>query len=224
MLRGSGLREEAGLHGYRYRDYPPYEVISNNYITADELLEINDIEECLNLFYNSGRLASTMKYIYNTLNNNENPECDSFGFYKSLAYYMRVKGHLDKPIKASKTYSVLHRFLEDKFPYLVNGAIEYMRLDYYKSMKNTAIPAFLLKDQFFTGRKARYKWMDENREILERALPRLLKIPLEKIMHQIHVSSFKFPDKTGDSGDCIAAVDFGDICPVTGLARSYILK
>lgn len=50
MLRGSSLKEEAVSHGYSYRDYPPYEVISNNYITTDELLEISDIEACLNLF------------------------------------------------------------------------------------------------------------------------------------------------------------------------------
>jgi len=224
MLKGCGLKEEAGFHGYRYRDYPPYEVISNNYITADELLEINDIEECLNLFYNSGRLVSTMKYIYDTLSEHKSLECDPFGFYKSLAYSMRTKGYLDKPVKASKIYFILYRFLEDEFPYLAQGAVEYMRLDYYRSMKNTAVPAFLSKDPVFTGRKARHKWLIENREKLEKVLPRLLKIPLEEIMHQIHVSSFKFADKTGDSGDCVIAVDFGDICPVTGLAHAYLLK
>ncbi|MDI9483247.1 MAG: DUF4080 domain-containing protein [Bacillota bacterium] len=223
MLRGSSLKEEAVSHGYSYRDYPPYEVISNNYITTDELLEISDIEACLNLFYNSGRLVSTMKYIYNALKN-KNLECDPFEFYRALASSMRIKGYLDKSVKASNTYFIMYRFIEEKFPYLTQDAVEYMRLDYYRSMKNTAVPAFMPDVPVYEGRKAKHKWLAENRKKLEKALPRLLEIPLEKIMHQIHVSSFKFVDKSGDFKDCVIAVDFGDICPVTGLARAYLLK
>ncbi|NLM27408.1 MAG: DUF4080 domain-containing protein [Clostridiaceae bacterium] len=224
ILRGSRLKEEAGSHGYRYRDYPPYEVISNNYITADELLEIGGIEACLNLFYNSGRLVSTMKYIYNALKKHEKPECDPFGFYRALARYMRMKGHLDSPVKASKTYFILYKFLEEKFPHLAKEAVEYMRFDYYTSMKNTAVPAFLSKGSVHAGRKTRYKWIAENREKLEKILPRLSEIPLEEIMHQIHASSFKFANETGSMTDCVMAFDFGDMCPVTGLARSYRIE
>lgn len=224
ILRGSALKEETCSHGYSYRDYPPYEVISNDYITMHELLEISDIEACLNLFYNSGRLVSTLKYIYNALNNHENAQCDPFGFYRTLACHMRMKGYLDKSVKASNTYFIMYRFLEENFPHLLEGAVEYMRLDYYRSMKNTAVPAFLQETPVFAGRKTRHKWLAENREKLEKALPRLLEIPLEKIMNEIHVSSFKFPDETVDFKDCVIAFDFGDICPVTGLARSYRLE
>ena len=224
MLRGSAIKEEAGSHGYMYRDYPPYEVISNNYITADELLEIGDIEVCLNLFYNSGRLMSTMKYIYNALKKLENEEYDPFGFYRALARHMRMKGYFDRPVRASETYFILYRFLEDRFPYLAKEAAEYMRIDYYTSMKNTAVPDFLSQGSVYTGRKARYKWIAENCEKLEKTLPRLSVMPLEEIMHQIHASSFKFTNETGSLTECVMAFDFGDICPVTGLARAYRIE
>ncbi|HEY8500887.1 MAG TPA: DUF4080 domain-containing protein, partial [Clostridia bacterium] len=131
MLRGSALKEESRSHGYSYRDYPPYEVISNDYITTHELLEISDIEAGLNLFYNSGRLVSTLKYIYNALNSHENAQCDPFGFYRTLACHMQMKGYLDKSVKASKIYFIMYKFLEDNFPPLARGAVEYMRFDYY---------------------------------------------------------------------------------------------
>ena len=31
MIKGTGVRNTAPLHGYRYKDYPPYEVLYNDY-------------------------------------------------------------------------------------------------------------------------------------------------------------------------------------------------
>ena len=98
-----------------------------------------------------------MKYIYNALKN-KNLECDPFEFYRALASSMRIKGYLDKSVKASNTYFIMYRFIEEKFPYLTQDAVEYMRLDYYRSMKNTAVPAFM-PDARFAGEKTKHKWL-----------------------------------------------------------------
>ena len=33
MIKGTGVRKTANEHGYKYKDYPPYEVLYNNYIS-----------------------------------------------------------------------------------------------------------------------------------------------------------------------------------------------
>ncbi len=38
MLKGSKIRKEADLHGYLFRDYPPYEVLSNKYMDSFEIV------------------------------------------------------------------------------------------------------------------------------------------------------------------------------------------
>ena len=32
MIKGTGVRNEADKHEYRYKDYPPYEILYNKYI------------------------------------------------------------------------------------------------------------------------------------------------------------------------------------------------
>ena len=53
MIKGTGVRKTADEHGYRYKDYPPYEVLYNDYITYAEMLKLKDIEEILEKYYNS---------------------------------------------------------------------------------------------------------------------------------------------------------------------------
>ena len=63
MLKGSPIREESQKHGYVYRDYPPYEVISNDYISMEDLMELKLTEDALDKFYNSGAFKNTLDYL-----------------------------------------------------------------------------------------------------------------------------------------------------------------
>ena len=40
MIKGTGVRNEADKHEYRYKDYPPYEILYNKYISYDALITI----------------------------------------------------------------------------------------------------------------------------------------------------------------------------------------
>lgn len=64
LLRGTGLRAGAESHGYIYDEDAPYEVISNSYITAEEIERIDDVEKALNKFWNSGRFSRTMDRLF----------------------------------------------------------------------------------------------------------------------------------------------------------------
>lgn len=65
-LKGTKISNEKSLHDYSFQQESPYEVISNKYITHDELEIIHEAEEGLEKYHNKGNFKKTMDYIFNT--------------------------------------------------------------------------------------------------------------------------------------------------------------
>lgn len=63
MLRGTALRRNAFLYDYCFDENAPYEVISNRYISKEELDRIRDVEFTLDKLWNSGRFNRTMQRV-----------------------------------------------------------------------------------------------------------------------------------------------------------------
>jgi len=63
LLKGSGIRREYQKYGYKFRQYPPYEVLSNAYLSFGDIIKLKKIEELLERYYNSGRFQRTLKYL-----------------------------------------------------------------------------------------------------------------------------------------------------------------
>ena len=61
MLRGTALRNNAPKFDYVYDENPPYQIISNKFISKAELERIHDAEHALEKFWNSGRFPNTMQ-------------------------------------------------------------------------------------------------------------------------------------------------------------------
>ena len=217
LLRGSALKQEAEQYGYLYRNYPPYEVISNSHISPAELLKLKDMEACMELFYNSGRFMLTMKVIYNSLG-------DPFGFYEKLSCYMRQKGYLDRPIKAFDLYNILHDYIKKEYPFIIHDITESLRFDYLSSMKNPSLPPFLQKQHDYSQKRERQKIISKYKDSLQKMLPRLMYKTIDEIWHQIYISKFCFEKEQVIPQEVLMVFDFGDISPVTGLAKSYPLE
>ena len=47
MLRGTGLRRDAGKYGYVYMDHPPYEILSNDVLSFHDIIKIKQAEDIL---------------------------------------------------------------------------------------------------------------------------------------------------------------------------------
>ena len=174
LLHGTRMRKEADLHGYKYRDYPPYEVIENKYITSAEMLEIKGIEEALDRTLNSGRFTYTLKYL-------ENYFAEPFTLYKGFAEFLKCRGRLYQPIAAT----TLFEYLRD-FSLRIDGinTLEldsFIALDYACSLKNTVMPEFLrnsdvkaLDVKLLLEQIPKFEWKKEYRKrfmVLEGSFP-----------------------------------------------------
>lgn len=136
LLHGTRMRNEAKKHGYVYREYPPYEVISNKYISSEELLVLKGVEEALDRTYNSGRFIYTLEYL-------ENYFLSPFELYEGFADFLKKQGKLFKPMAAVRLFMLLREYAltVDGINLLTLDSL--IALDYACSLKNTVIPDFL---------------------------------------------------------------------------------
>lgn len=136
LLHGTRIRREADKHQYRYRSYPPYEVLSNRYMTAKDILTLKGIEEVLDRFYNSGRLSLTLAYA-------ETFFPSPYDFYHDLSGWLKKRNMLFMPFAATRLYELIRDFALDAGadPRILESLL---CLDYVCSLKTTAIPETLL--------------------------------------------------------------------------------
>jgi len=108
LLKGTHIRENAASYGYVYRRKAPYEVISNNCISAEEIARIKQIEAVLDLYYNKGGFIRSLKELIKM--NGKEP----FDFYEALAAYYHHNGHQDRSHKKEDLYRILLDYAENE--------------------------------------------------------------------------------------------------------------
>ena len=114
FLRGTKMLEMVDEHEYKYSKKAPYEIISNKYLSNEDLKEIEMVEKSLNRYYNSGILPKLFNHL---LDNNLVSSYYEFfkGLYKELEHYQKDELFkiLDDYLKLlfPKNYDYLHHIL-----------------------------------------------------------------------------------------------------------------
>lgn len=86
LLRGTGLRIDAEKFGYTYVDLAPYEILSNNVLTFDEIIRIKQAEDVLEKYWNAHRMDQTIEYLVTEVF--ETP----FDFFQNFGTFWEEKG------------------------------------------------------------------------------------------------------------------------------------
>ena len=109
VLKGSYMYENRKSYGLVYRSEPPYEVLSTNWVSYDEMIRLKGIEQMVELYYNSHQYDRTLEAVLEG-------ETSAFGFFESLADDYRSKGyHLVNHSRKEKYY-ILKEFLDRRCP------------------------------------------------------------------------------------------------------------
>ncbi|MGE5544098.1 MAG: DUF4080 domain-containing protein, partial [Bacillota bacterium] len=80
LLKGTAIREEAPRWDYVCKDYPPYEVLANRWLSFDEISTLKIIDDLLQRYYNSHVFGHTLAYCIPRLFTG-----NAFRFYEALA-------------------------------------------------------------------------------------------------------------------------------------------
>lgn len=109
VLKGSYLSQKADDYEIRYKEKPPYEVLSTRWLAYGEVLKLKRLEEMLEVYGNSGQFRATMEEFCR--------EFDTpFDMFEALAEYYD-KQELSKVSHSRMArYEILDRFISLRIP------------------------------------------------------------------------------------------------------------
>ena len=104
VLKGTVMEEEVKKYDIIYRNQSPYEVLGTKWLSYDEIILLKGVEELVELYYNSGQYALTLKYAVPFF---ESP----FRFYEMFSASYRKKGYHKLNHNRLEKYNILREFL-----------------------------------------------------------------------------------------------------------------
>ena len=85
VLKGSRMHEKAADYGIIYQKRAPYEVMQTRWMPFEDILHLKDIEEMVEVYYNSHQFDLTLRYLMHFY-----PQ--PFDLFEALAAYYAAKG------------------------------------------------------------------------------------------------------------------------------------
>ena len=131
VLPGTVMDRTARQHGLVYMSQPPYEILSTDYISYQEIRFLKILEEVFDLTANSGRFPFTLAYLVRQVGNGS-----AFSFFAMLTEWYRGKGLAGVGHNGMEAARMLFAFVEELFPEMLLSARELLRLDVLQNMPN----------------------------------------------------------------------------------------
>ena len=63
VLKGSNMEHQASKYELVYTNLPPYEVLSTKWLSYEDICHLKQIEEVVEIYYNSGQFYSALEYL-----------------------------------------------------------------------------------------------------------------------------------------------------------------
>lgn len=215
LLKGSRIREERKIYGYKFRDYPPYEILENNRLTFEEILELKSVEELVERYYNSGRFSRTLSFVI------KNFFPTAYAFYQALMGHWEKKGCYERSISARGLYDVLAEFIEGTADENVREKVnELLKLDFLSTDNSNNLPD-KVKRRLEPNFKEECFGFLKNEENIRRYLPEYAGIPAKQVYKQVHFESFNYDVTEGglEKTRTIVLFDYGQRDKVAGFYR-----
>ncbi len=86
VLKGSYMYEHAKEYGILYHNNPPYEVFSTNWLSYDDVLRLKNVEEMVEVYYNSHQFEMGVKVL-------ESQFESAFDFYQKLGNFYEERAY-----------------------------------------------------------------------------------------------------------------------------------
>ena len=162
FLPGAPINAVIEKHGYQYQSTPPYELIRNDELSADEVIYLKKFTEVFDLFYNSKRFRFSLDHLFKTWK--------PVNLFNHLLDYMEEHDLLFQSHSLESQYKILFEVFS-----LGDRALEFdlLKLDYLFAQRVFHLPGFLLKGPAQNGSSRSKTWQGDR------------KTPLVPFHHQI---------------------------------------
>lgn len=107
VLKGSYMYEHSKEYGIVYHERAPYEVLSTRWLPYEDVLRIKQVEETLEVYYNSGQFEITMKVLELFFGS-------AFEMYQKLGAFYEEKGYFGMSHSRNRRAQILLEFMEQE--------------------------------------------------------------------------------------------------------------
>ena len=178
LLKGSKIRCEEKKYGYVYRDFPPYEVLSNDFISYGELLELKRTEFALERFYNSGSFKNSLEFLFGKI--------EYYNVFDALGTYIADK----YPINCAFSQKMLYDAMYDCFSNMGEIFREELKKDYLINIRPGKRPHWFGDADKNVTQIAYELFKDEENK--KKNFPFYYDVPAKEIMKHIYAERFSY--------------------------------
>ncbi len=186
MLKGSAIRNESLKYGYKFREYPPYEILGNEFLSYEDIVKLKRIEEVLERYYNSARFERSLKYIINGFFDSP------FEFFEEFSLFYLKEGCFERSISSRELYTILLKFIaESNRKVDLTLLNELLKFDFLISDNTNNLPVGIeriFKESFKTKCFEFLKTSDN----IAKFLPDFCGEPPKKIFNRVHFELFRY--------------------------------
>lgn len=109
VLKGSYMGEQVEHYELKYQDNQPYEVLSTKWLSYDEVLTLKQVEEMVEVYYNSDQFEHVLPYLLSMT-------ASPYEFYEALGRYYKEHHLFGIGVRREMRYEVLRDFSMEWFP------------------------------------------------------------------------------------------------------------
>lgn len=183
VLFGTYMHEIKEEHEIVYNSYAPYEVLSTKYLSYGEICILKNVEEMLEIYYNSGQYKNSVGFL---LEKEESP----FNLFLNLSEFYAEKGLLTLQSSRILKYEILLEYVKKKYPKDELLFRDELTLDFYLREKAKSRPSF--------SNEYNYESADRFycRENVEKYFPDCDIYDMKALKRQTHYEQFAYLNRT----------------------------
>ncbi len=188
VLKGSSIHKQCTEYGILYTPKAPFEVLQTNWLSFDDILFLKDIEDMVEIYYNSGRFQTILTYMIQEF---QTP----FDFFAQLGSFYTANGfHLSNHSK-EQYYEILCDFWQSTNRIFTETMKQLCIYDICLHEKPKKLPSF-------TDNAYQYEYRDwisqfyELQAHIEAYLPNYTSESSKRIAKIVHMQVFPFHPET----------------------------
>lgn len=139
VLKGSKIHLLQKDYGIVYRQFAPYEVLSTNEMSYEDLRKLKDLEELLESFYNSNQFTTTINYLMKAYDS-------PFDCFEQMATYWSEQGYFLLPHNKLRRYELLYDFGLTNEHVIAEVLSDLLKHDLSTREKPKKWPAFITRE------------------------------------------------------------------------------
>ena len=183
VLKGSPIAGRVTEYGIVFQAQSPYEVLYTNWISYEQILKLKQVEEMVELYYNSNQFRHTLTVL-------EQEFGDAFSMFSEFADYYEKKGYFVKTPARADRYQVLLDFIMEVAKEKFELYRELLTFDYYLRENAKSRPKFMTDMSLYYNRIRNFYQKEETE-------PQYLKnyqgYHARQVMKMTHMEPFFYP-------------------------------